>query len=180
MERDGNWTIAFFNPGKNPGRPDVFGCATLGAVDAQGAHSPDADGLYIWRRDVPGRVVCGSCAQCLAALNDISFSPACIIALLAQGNGAEAFLEALRVKFPGTQIAGGVSASAPGGARCSARPSHPRAQAPCPQGGVVPRRARSPLCTPPIPERKRSYPQGGIMPERARSPLCASPLHAGR
>ena len=75
MERDDNWTIAFFNPGKNPGRPDVFGCATLGAVDAQGAHSPDADGLYIWRRDVPGRVVCGSCAQCLAALNDISFSP---------------------------------------------------------------------------------------------------------
>ena len=114
MYRDGNWTIAFFNPGKNPGRPDVFGCATLGAVDAQGAHDPEADDLFVWRREVPGRAVFGSRAQCLAELESLAFSPACIIALLAEGEGAEAFLEALRARFPGVAIAGGVSACAPG------------------------------------------------------------------
>lgn len=110
MYRDGNWTIAFFNPGKNPGRPDVFGCATLGAVDAQSAHAPDVDGLFVWRREVAGRAVCGSRAQCLAEIEDAAFSPTCILALLAEGEGAETFLDALRARFPGVQIAGGVSA----------------------------------------------------------------------
>ena len=113
MRKYGNWKIAFFNPGKRPEGENLFGCATLGAIDACGIHAPDEDGLFVWK-ELCTDVVCGSADECIADLKALDYAPESVLMFLSKGLGAEAFIARFHDVFPLCGIAGGVSASLPG------------------------------------------------------------------
>ena len=113
MRKFGNWKIAFFNPGKRPEGEKLFGCATLGAIDGDGVHMPEEDGLLAWK-EMEADVICGTKEECIADLSALDYAPAAALVFLAKGLGAEDFLGRLHGVLPGCGIAGGVSACLPG------------------------------------------------------------------
>ena len=110
MRKYGNWKIAFFNPGKRPEGENLFGCATLGAIDADGIHAPDEEGLFVWK-ELCADVVFGTAEECIADLKQLDYAPEAALMFLSKGVGAEEFIDRFHEMFPSCGIAGGVSAS---------------------------------------------------------------------
>lgn len=116
MRRDGKWSIGFFNVGCRPDADGVFGCATAGAIDGGGVHATDEAGLFLWKQEVRGTVICGSRDECICQLESLGRPAEAVLVFLASGAGAEGFLSAVEWALPGVRLAGGVSACDESGA----------------------------------------------------------------
>jgi hypothetical protein len=116
MIRYGAWQIGFFNRGFNPGRSDVFGCSTCGAITGRQYHLPDNAGLFAWGAPVRGCAFFGDYAEVLKGAANCSYKPTFMLALFTRLSGAAAFLAGLGAAMPDIPIAGGVAAGGINGA----------------------------------------------------------------
>ncbi|NLG24407.1 MAG: hypothetical protein GX558_03565 [Clostridiales bacterium] len=114
MVRYGAWQVGFYNPGMRPDRPDLFGCATMGAVTGRQYHLPANTGLFMWGDRLRGCVYAGAYDEVLAGVRKCAFRPSLMIALFAAAEGADDFLQALQSAMPGVTVTGGVAAAAEG------------------------------------------------------------------
>lgn len=114
MVRYGAWQVGFYNPGMRPDRPDLFGCATMGAVTGRQYHLPANTGLFMWGERLRGCVYWGRYEEVLLGVRQCAFKPTLMIALFTRSEGVETFLNGLLAAMPGVPVAGGVAARALG------------------------------------------------------------------